>query len=280
MRDKHMQVKKRPVANRSFKFVLAAAALLVGIALCAPLVAPYDPVAIDLDCIKQPPGYPHVFGTDTLGRDILSRVIHGSRISLLIGLSATVLSLGLGLCAGLASGYFGGRVDTALTVIIDLFLAFPSLLLAIAISVLLPPGLLSTVCALCIAGWASFARLFRGMVLSFKENLFVEAARAIGCSHGRIVFVHLLPHCIPLALVAASLKVGSFILAEAALSFLGLGVQPPTPAWGSMISLYRSYLPSAPWMVLFPGGAIAVTVVLFNCIGDMLRDKLDPRMRV
>jgi len=261
-------------------FLLAGIALLLCVALFAPLVSPYDPVAIDLENIKQPPCYPHVFGTDTLGRDILSRIIHGSRISLLIGLSATVLSLCLGLCAGLISGYFGGRVDTALTVVIDLFLAFPSLLLAIAISVLLPPGLISTVCALCIAGWASFARLFRGMVLSFKEQVFVEAAHAIGCSHVRIVFAHILPHCIPLALVAASLKVGSFILSEAALSFLGLGVQPPTPTWGSMISLYRSYLPSAPWMVLFPGVTIACTVFLFNILGDMLRDMLDPRLRV
>ena len=266
--------------NRGFVLVTAFLVLLLCAAAAAPLIAPYDPVAIDLANAKQPPGSRHPLGTDTLGRDMLSRIIYGGRISLLIGLSATLVSLCIGLGAGLTAGYCGGRIDAALTVLVDLLLAFPSLLLAIAVSMLLPPGIVATVCALCIAGWAPFARLFRGMALSLRESAFIEAARVIGCSPRRIVLVHLLPQCLPVALSAASLKAGSFILAESALSFLGLGIQPPTPAWGSMISLYRGTLPSAPWMVLFPGCAIAGTVMLWNMWGDMVRDVLDPRMRV
>jgi len=254
--------------------------LLFFTVLCAPLTAPRDPLAVNLDALKAPPGRQHLFGTDTLGRDVLSRVIYGGRVSLFIGVSATALSLLAGMLAGLFAGYWGGKVDAVFTVIVDLFLAFPSLLLAIGIAVLMPPGLMSTITALCAVGWASFARLFRGMVLSYKENVFVDAARAVGCSRIRILFVHILPHCLPLALIAASLKVGSFILSESALSFLGLGVQPPMPTWGAMVSLHRSYLPSAPWMVLFPGGAIALTVFLFNMCGDALRDMLDPKLKL
>lgn len=255
-------------------------ALLVGVALAAPLIAPFDPLAINLNIVKQAPGPVHLFGTDTLGRDILSRVIFGARTSLLIGLSATALSLLIGLIAGMLAGYVGGGTDICITMITDLFLAFPSLLLAIAISVLLPPGLLSVTLALCLVGWASFARLFRAMVISLKERTFVEAARAMGCSHLRIMTRHLLPHCLPIVMIAATIKVGGFILAESALSFLGLGIQPPEPTWGAMISLHRNYLPSAPWMIFFPGIAIALTVFAFNIFGDCLRDKLDPNLRV
>lgn len=275
-----MRTLKTLCGHRHFVLLTACLLGLLAAAAAAPVLAPYDPVAIDLASVKQPPDNCHLLGTDTLGRDILSRILHGGRITLLIGLSATVLSLGVGLVVGLIAGYCGGVIDAALTMIVDLFLAFPSLLLAIAVSVLLPPGTAATVCALCIAGWASFARLFRGMALSVREGLFIEAARAIGCSPMRIVLRHILPHCLPVALIAASLKAGSFMLAESALSFLGLGIQPPTPAWGSMIGLYRAYLPSAPWMVLFPGCAIAGTVMLWNVWGDMVRDLLDPHLRV
>jgi peptide/nickel transport system permease protein len=195
-------------------------------------------------------------------------------------LCTTVVSLCLGLGAGLIGGYFGGKTDTALTILTDLFLAFPSLLLAIGISVLMPPGLLSVIVALCVVGWASFARLFRGIVYSVKEKDFVDAARSVGCSSGRIIFFHILPHCLPVALIAASLKVGSFILAESALSFLGLGIQPPEPTLGAMVSLNRNYLPAAPWMVLFPGATIALIVFLCNLVGDGLRDFLDPSLKV
>jgi len=254
--------------------------LLIATALFAPLIAPFDPLVIDLGVVKQAPGSGHLFGTDTLGRDIFSRVVYGARTSLLIGLSATVLSVLIGLLAGMLAGYAGGAADMCITMVTDLFLAFPSLLLAIAISVLLPPGLFSVTLALCLVGWASFARLFRAITISLKERSFVEAARAMGCSHLRIMARHLLPHCLPIVMIAATIKVGGFILAESALSFLGLGIQPPEPTWGAMISLHRSYLPSAGWMVLFPGIAIALTVFAFNILGDCLRDKLDPDLRV
>jgi len=255
-------------------------ALLCGTALAAPLIAPFDPLAINLESVKQGPGFEHLCGTDTLGRDIFSRVVFGARTSLLIGLSATALSLLIGLFAGMLAGYVGGKVDACITIITDIFLAFPSLLLAIAISVLLPPGLLSVTLALCLVGWASFARLFKAMVISLKERSFVEAASAMGCSHLRIMARHLLPHCLPVVMIAATIKIGSFILAESALSFLGLGIQPPEPTWGAMISLYRNYLPSAAWMIFFPGMAIALTVFAFNIFGDCLRDKLDPNLRI
>lgn len=268
--------KKRKALCFSIIFI----ALFLLIAVFAPIIAPYDPLQMDLDHIKEAPGKYHLLGTDTVGRDVFSRIIYGTRISLLVGISATLLSLGLGLMVGLVAGYYGGKVDMLLTLITDLFLAFPSLLLAIGISILLPPGLFSVTAALCIVGWASFARLFRGMVFSIKENTFVDAARAVGCSNLRIMFSHILPHCLPLSLVAASLKVGSFILSESALSFLGLGVQPPIPTWGAMVSLNRCYLPSAPWMVLFPGLAIALAVIVFNAFGDAARDMLGQDIKI
>ncbi len=254
--------------------------VLVATALLCPWLAHHDPLAIELDRIKLPPGSEHWFGTDTLGRDIFSRVVWGCRYSLAIGLSATVLALLVGLLTGLAAGYWRGKLDALFVVTTDIFLAFPTLLLAVGISVVLPPGAVSTVIALCATGWASFARLFRSMAMSLNEQAFVDSARAAGCSHLRIIFSHILPHCLPLALVSASIKVGSFILAEAALGFLGLGVQPPMPTWGSMISLHRAYLASAPWMILFPGAAIALTVYACNVFGDELRDRLDPGLRV
>ncbi len=264
------------------KTILAAGVCIVLLALtalAAPFISPYDPLQVDLAHIKEPPGPAHWMGTDRLGRDVLSRVIHGARFSLGISIIATLVSLGLGMLAGLVAGYAGGRIESIAVMVIDLFLAFPSLLLAVGISVLMPPGLASTTIALCLVGWAPFARLFQGMVLSLKQSSFVEAGRAIGCSAPRILFCHLLPHCLPIAIVAASLKIGGFMLSESALSFLGLGVQPPLPTWGNMISLSRSYLPYAPWMVLFPGLAIAVTVTLFNILGDAVRDAVDPKLK-
>lgn len=266
--------------RRFFYFLLFIIGALVLTAVFAPLIAPYDPLQIDLDHIKEAPGRNHLLGTDTVGRDVFSRIIYGTRISLLVGISATLLSLGLGLIVGLVAGYYGGKTDMVLTLVTDLFLAFPSLLLAIGVSILFPPGLFSVTAALCVVGWASFARLFRGMVFSIKENTFVDSARAIGCSNMRIMFFHILPHCLPISLVAASLKVGNFILSESALSFLGLGVQPPVPTWGAMISLNRCYLPSAPWMVLFPGLAIALAVIVFNALGDASRDMMGQDIKI
>jgi len=254
-------------------------AVLVMTALIGPLLVRYDPLAVDLDSSRQPPGRTHLLGTDNIGRDILSRMVHGARISLGVGIAASLFSLCIGTVFGLVAGYFGGRTDLVLSQVFDIFLAFPSLILAIGISAIMSPGLFSAMLAITLVSWAGFARLVRGMTLSLKEQTYVEASRAIGATTGRVLFRHILPNALPLLLVAGSLRVGGFILLEAALSFLGLGVQPPTPTWGSMISLNRMYINSAPWMVIFPGLAISITVVSFNILGDFLRDKLDPRFQ-
>ncbi len=268
---------------RKDKIALASAlaiAALVVMAALAPLVAPYDPLRINLDALRLPPSWSHWMGTDNMGRDVLSRVIYGARVSLMVGAAAAGVSMAIGVLVGVIGGYAGGRLDAVLTALTDMVMAFPSLLLAIGITVVLPPGLMTVMLALSLVGWASFARLARGMALSFREQPFIEAARASGCSPGRVVFRHLLPNCMPLMIIAGSLKVGSFILSESALSFLGLGAQPPTPTWGAMVSLSRGYILSAPWTVVFPGMAIAVTVLAFNILGDSLRDWLDPRLKV
>jgi len=253
---------------------------LVLAAIAAPILAPYDPLRINLDALRLSPSTSYWMGTDNMGRDVLSRLVFGARLSLLVGVLAAALSMAIGILIGITAGYAGGKVDSALSALTDMVMAFPSLLLAIGITVVLPPGLLTVMLALSVVGWASFARLARGMVLSIKEQPFVEAARASGCTTPRVLFRHILPNCLPLMIIAGSLKVGSFILAESALSFLGLGAQPPTPTWGSMVSLSRNYILSAPWTVVFPGLAIAATVLAFNILGDSLRDWLDPKMRI
>jgi peptide/nickel transport system permease protein len=239
----------------------------------APLLSPYDPEEINLGELRQPPDLHHPMGTDNKGRDMLSRILYGGRISLSVAIMAAVISMGIGLMVGLISGYAGGRIDTAIMMVVDLVLAFPSLLLAIGISVILPPGIYTVMIAIASVGWASFARLIRGYVLSCREASFIEAARAVGCGNIRILFVHLLPQCLPLILVMGGLKLAGYILTEASLSFLGLGAQPPTPSWGAMVSANRVFIISASWMVIFPGLAIAVTSLCFNMLGDGLRDK-------
>ncbi len=241
----------------------------------SPFLMPFDPDAINLDGIKEPPSMKHPLGTDNKGRDILARVLAGGKISIGISVFAVILSLTIGLIVGLLSGYSGGHTDTLLMALVDLVLAFPSLILAIGVSMLLPPGIYTVVIAISLVGWTSFARLIRGHVLALRESSYIEAARAIGCADLRIVLVHILPQCIPLALVMAGMKLGGYILTEAALGFLGLGVQPPTATWGSMISSNRAFLNAAPWMVLSPGIFIAVTALCFNVLGDALRDRYD-----
>lgn len=264
------------------KIALSAAIFLLIIilaALLAPLVSPYDPLSIDLDSLRMPPSLQHPLGTDNKGRDVLSRIIYGARISLSVAVVATVVSMTIGLSLGLLSGYIGGKIDAAITMLIDIVMAFPSLLLAIGISAVLPPGIYTVIIALGIVGWASFARLMRGTVLTIKGLPYVESAKALGCSDFRVAVRHILPNAVPIAIVVSSLRIGGFILAEASLSFLGLGAQPPMPTWGSMISAGRGYVLSAPWMVIAPGVAIAVTTVAFNVLGDHLRDALDPNLR-
>ena len=239
------------------------------------LVVPYDPDAIDLGSLKEPPSLRHILGTDSKGRDILARILYGGKISIGISVLATLMSMTIGMAVGLVSGYKGGKIDIALMALVDLILSFPAFLLAIGISLVLGEGLTTVMIALSSVGWTSFARLIRGHVLSLKESAFIEAARALGSSHTRVVLIHLLPQCIPLAFVMAGLKAGGYILTEAGLSFLGLGAQPPTATWGSMISASRVYINSAPWMVLFPGIMIAVTAISFNLLGDALKEQYD-----
>jgi len=256
---------------------------IIGVMLLASIMAPFfyphDPHAIDLDSLKEPPGPAHPMGTDQKGRDILARLLEGAIISISVSLLAAVVAMGIGLALGLVSGYFGGKLDLALMGLVDLVLSFPSLLLAIGISVVLPPGIYTVMLAIAFVGWASFARLTRGYVLSLKEAQFVEAARAIGCGHGRVLLKHILPQCVPLALTLMTLKLGGYIITEASLSFLGLGAQPPVATWGSMISQGRAYIAVAPWIAIFPGIAIAATALSFNLLGDALSARFGVKMR-
>jgi peptide/nickel transport system permease protein len=250
--------------------------IIIIAALLGPAIWPYSPNEIDLDASLIPPGLSHPFGTDNHGRDVLARTLAGARISLAIGLAATVISLFIGTAVGLLGGFFGRPVDSVAVGLTDVTLAFPSLLLAIAISVIIPPGITSVFIALAAVGWPTFARLSRGVVLSIKQTEYFSAATASGCPSMRLLLKHVLPNCVPLLIVAASLRLGGFMLGEAALSFLGLGVQPPTASWGSMISQGRNFLHSAPWITVFPGMAIALTIISMNVLGDSLRDYLDP----
>jgi len=265
--------------NKMGALAALALAAIVLAALIGPMIWPYSPNEIDLDSALTPPTATHPFGTDNHGRDILARTLVGARLSLGIGLVATVLSLILGTTVGLLGGFFGRPVDSVAVSLTDVTLAFPSLLLAIAISVVIPPGAISVFIALSAVGWPTFARLSRSVVFSIKQTEYFSAATAVGCSSPRLLLRHVLPNCVPLLIVAASLRLGGFMLGEAALSFLGLGVQPPTASWGSMISHGRSFLNSAPWITVFPGMAIALTIIAMNILGDSLRDYLDPRMR-
>lgn len=265
--------------GKIIKVIIALLSVIILSAFFAPLLSPYDPDEISLTDLKQPPSLKHLFGTDSKGRDVFARVLYGGRVSISVALLAAVLSMGIGLVIGLVSGYLGGKADAVIMAFVDLVLAFPSLLLAIGISVIMPPGIYTVMIAIAAVGWAPFARLIRGHVLSLSGMSFVEAAQAIGCSAKRIMFVHILPQCLPLVIVMFGLKLGGYILTEASLSFLGLGAQPPTATWGSMISSSRVYILSAPWMVIFPGLAITVTSLGFNMLGDLLSEKYGVNVR-
>ncbi|HUK87855.1 MAG TPA: ABC transporter permease [Terriglobales bacterium] len=260
---------------------LVLVAVFVLCALFAPWLAPQDPAAIDLPARLQAPSAAHCFGTDELGRDILSRVIYGARISMLVGSSVVALSLLLGLVLGSLAGYYGGRVDRFLTVILmNAFLSFPGILLAIAFVAFLGSGLYNLILALSLGGWVGYARLVRGQVLAVREREFVEAARALGASDLRILTRHILPNVIQPVIVQAAIGMAGAVLAEATMSFLGLGVPPPAASWGSMLNDGRSHLFDAPHLVLFPAAAVMLAVLSFNFLGDALRDYLDPRARI
>lgn len=254
--------------------------MFVACALFAPWLSPQDPAKLNLNGRLLAPGHQHWLGTDELGRDILSRTIYGARISMTVAVSVVGLSLALGLLGGLASGYYGGWIDTVLNVYVNnAFLALPGILLAIAFVAFLGPGLLNLVLALSISGWVGYARLVRAQVMATKEREFVEAARALGASNLRILFRHILPNIVQPVLVQAAIGMAGAVLAEATLSFLGLGIPPPAPSWGSMLNDARSHLFDAPHLTVFPAIAVMLAVLSFNFIGDALRDLLDPRLR-
>lgn len=258
--------------------------LLTAFVLCAifaPILAPQDPAQLDLAGRLLPPGPGHVFGTDTLGRDILSRTLYGARISLVVAVSVVSLSLGAGLIAGLAAGFYGGWIDTVLNIYVtNAFLSLPGILLAIAFVAFLGPGLVNLILALAISGWVGYARLVRAQVMAVKEREFVEAARALGASDLRILCHHILPNIVQPLIVQAAIGMAGAVLAEATLSFLGLGVPPPTASWGAMLNDARSHLFDSPHLVIFPAIAVMLAVLSFNFIGDALRDFLDPRTRL
>lgn len=250
-------------------------------AIFAPIIAPQDPGHIDLPARLQPPGAAHWLGTDELGRDILSRVIYGARISMLVGSSVVTGSLLLGLIFGAIAGYYGGYTDRFFNVIVmNAFLSFPGILLAIAFVAFLGPGIFNLILALCIGGWVGYARLVRAQVLAVKEREFIEAARALGATDWRILTRHILPNIIQPVIVQAAIGMAGAVLAEATMSFLGLGVPPPTASWGSMLNDGRAHLFDAPHLVIFPAIAVMLAVLSFNFIGDALRDFMDPRSRI
>lgn len=265
--------------NRAAMAALGVTIFMVVVSVLAPVLAPYDPLVIDPMGSLQPPSIEHPMGTDPIGRDVLSRVMYGGRISLVVGLVSVGISLSIGVILGLLAGYSGGAVDNVVMRLMDMMLAFAGILLALTIVAVLGPGLVNVMLAVGIAGIPNFARLVRGSVLSAKENLYVEAARNIGARSGRIIFRHILPNVAAPVIVLATLAYGWAILSAASLSFLGLGAQPPTPEWGIMLSDGRGYMREALWVTFFPGLAIMLTVLAANILGDGLRDALDPRQR-
>ena len=265
--------------SRSAVIGLAIVGTFAIIAALAPQLSPYDPLAQDLVNRSQPPSRGHLLGTDRLGRDTLSRVIHGSRLSLSVSVGAVSLGLVSGTAVGLTSGYFRRWLDAVVMRIVDVMLAFPMYLLAILIMAILGPSAINTALAIGIASLPRFGRLVRGEVLSHREATYVDAARAVGASDARIMAVHILPNILNPIIVTSSLLIGTAILVEASLSFLGLGLPPPTPAWGLMVNDGLAAIRSTPWVSIFPGMAITVAVLGFNLLGDGLRDLLDPRLR-
>jgi peptide/nickel transport system permease protein len=256
-------------------------AIFVVFALFAPWIAPQDPAHLELASRLAPPSAAHWCGTDELGRDILSRLIYGARISMLVGSSVVVGALFLGLVIGSVAGYYGGKVDRFVNVILmNAFLSFPGILIAISFVAFRGPGVFNLILALSLGGWVGYARLVRAQVLAAREREYVEAARALGASDWRIVTRHILPNIIQPVIVQAAIGMAGAVLAEATMSFLGLGVPPPTASWGSMLNDGRAHLFDAPHLVLFPAAAVMLAVLSFNFIGDALRDYLDPRSRI
>ncbi|MGH2524724.1 MAG: ABC transporter permease [Anaerolineales bacterium] len=272
------RARRRLPLNRSGAFGLIVVVLVVAVAVMAPLLAPYGPVEGDLSGSLQPPSRSHWLGTDQLGRDLFTRILYGARVSLAIGLATVGIAGALGLFVGIISGYLGGKTDAVLMRLVDVQLSFPFILLALVVNAILGIGLQNIILTLIITGWVVYARLVRGEVLALKTLDYVEAARALGAPEVQIVTRHLLPNLWTPVIILSSLQVAQFIVAEAAISFLGFGVQPPTASWGNMLNEGKTYIYNAWWMTTFPGLALVVTALGVNLVGDWLRDTLDPRL--
>jgi ABC-type dipeptide/oligopeptide/nickel transport system permease subunit len=253
-------------------------ALVVITGLLAPAITPYRPDAIHMERALEPPSADHLFGTDIFGRDVATRLLYGGRFSLEVAVLSRLIAIAIGTLMGLVAGYFGGRTDNVIMRLADVTLAYPGLLLLIAVVAAVGPSMAALFIALGIVGWAGVARLVRAQVLSLKEREFVLAIRSLGASHTKIIWGHLLPNCLTQLIVIFSMGLGAAIMAESSMSFLGLGAQPPAASWGSMISGGLDYLRVAPWLSLAPGLVITVTVLGFNLLGDALRDVLDPKL--
>jgi peptide/nickel transport system permease protein len=282
--DEALESPARRAQRRLFKRKGAVAGLVVIVAFIllaafAPLIVPYDPIATSWSLVRRAPSSLHWFGTDDLGRDILARVIYGARASLFAGAISVTIALGIGVPLGMLAGYRGGFIDALISRITDAMLACPFLILAIALAAFLGPSLGNAMIAIGISATPVLVRLTRGQVMSVKVEDYVEAARAIGNPRWRIALFHILPNIMPALLVQATLSIAAAIIAEAALSFLGLGQQPPAPSWGSMLNAAQRFLTNAPWMAIWPGLAIFLVVLSLNLVGDGLRDALDPRER-
>lgn len=277
--DQVLGVLRRLGKNRAALAAGVVFLLIVLAAIFAPLVAPYSPNEQQFADYLLPPSRTHLFGTDEQGRDMFSRAVYGGRVSLQIGIIAVTIAASGGMILGLMAGYFGRTVDALIMRLMDIMLAFPEILLALALVAILGPALTSVMIAVGISSIPHYARVTRASVLEAREAEYVEAAHVVGCTSWRVVFRHLLPNAIAPVLVLATTGTAAAIITGAALSFLGLGVQPPTPEWGNMLSGGRDYLRHAPWLTIFPGIAIMVTVVAINIVGDGLRDALDPRLK-
>ena len=259
--------------------------LIIATAVFAPLIAPYDPLAVDIRHRLSPPAWmehgtaEHLLGTDQVGRDLLARMIYGGRVSLVVAVASVIISATIGVLLGLGAGYFGGNTDWTIMTVINVMLTFPFVLLALAVIAVLGPSLINMIFVLGVAGWPIYARVVRAETLAIREREFVLAGRALGMSHGRIVFRQILPNLVSTIVVIATLQVAQVIILESFLSFLGLGVQPPTPAWGNMLGEGRLYMLNSWWIATFPGLAIFLTTLVINLMGNALRDWLDPHLK-
>jgi peptide/nickel transport system permease protein len=268
---------RRLVKRRGAMFGLAMVVFFVALALFAPWISPYDPLATSWGAIRKAPTWAHWFGTDDIGRDVLARVVWGARASLLAGVTSVAIALSVGAPLGIAAGYAGGWVDMIISRVTDAMLACPFLILAIALAAFLGPSLTNAMIAIGIAATPIFIRITRAQVLAVKVEDYVEAARAVGNPHIRIALRHIFPNVVPPLIVQATLAIAAAVIAEASLSFLGLGQQPPAPSWGSMLNTAKNFVENAPWMAVWPGVSIFLLVLSFNLLGDGLRDALDPR---